>query len=38
MGKDLRRVSYAWEAVLAGDIDSLPEHIKLEEQASGLSF
>jgi hypothetical protein len=31
MGKDLWRVSCAWEAVLAGDIDSLPEHIELEE-------
>ena len=31
MGKDLWRVSCAWEAVLAGDIDSLPEHVELEE-------
>jgi hypothetical protein len=38
MGKELWRVSCAWEMVLAGDIDSLPEHIKLEEQARDLSF
>jgi hypothetical protein len=31
MGRDLWRVSCAWEAVLAGDIDSLPEHVELEE-------
>ena len=31
MGKDVWRVSCAWEAVLAGDIDSLPEHVELEE-------
>jgi hypothetical protein len=30
MGKELWRVSCAWEAVLAGDIDSLPEHVELE--------
>ena len=32
MGKDLWRVSCAWEAVVAGDIDSLSEHVELEEQ------
>jgi hypothetical protein len=31
MGKDMWRVSCAWEAVFAGDIDSLPEHVELEE-------
>ena len=31
LGKNLWRVSCAWEAVLAGDIDSLPEHVELEE-------
>ena len=29
MGKNLWRISCAWEAVLAGDIDSLPEHLDL---------
>jgi hypothetical protein len=29
MGKNLWRISCAWEAVLAGDIDSLPEHLEL---------
>ena len=31
VGKDVWRVYCAWEAVLAGDIDSLPEHVELEE-------
>jgi hypothetical protein len=31
MGKNLWRISCDWEAVLAGDIDSLPEHLELEE-------
>jgi hypothetical protein len=32
MGKEVWRVSCAsWEAVLAGDIDSLTEHVELEE-------
>jgi len=30
MAKALWRVSCAWEAVLAGDIDSLSEHLELE--------
>jgi hypothetical protein len=29
MGQNLWRISCAWEAVLAGDIDSLPEHLEL---------
>ena len=28
LGVDVWRVSCAWEAVLAGDIDSLPEHLQ----------
>ncbi len=36
MGKELWRVSCAWEAVLAGDIDSLAEHVELEEFARNL--
>jgi hypothetical protein len=31
LGKDVWRVSCAWEAVLAGDIDSLSEHVAEEE-------
>jgi len=29
IGTNLWRISCAWEAVLAGDIDSLPEHLEL---------
>ena len=38
MGKNLWRVCCAWEAVLAGDIDSLPNHVELEEWGTGLSY
>jgi|SRR5215210_555629 len=31
MERNLWRISCAWEAVLAGDIDSLSEHLELEE-------
>jgi hypothetical protein len=31
LGVDVWRVSCAWEAVLAGDIDSLSEHVELEK-------
>ena len=34
MGKHLWRVSCAWEAILAGDIDSLSNHLELEEGGS----
>jgi hypothetical protein len=34
MGKHLWRVSCAWEAILAGDIDSLSNHLELEEWGS----
>jgi hypothetical protein len=30
IGKHLWRVSCAWEAMLAGDIDSLSNHLELE--------
>jgi hypothetical protein len=33
MGENLWRISCAWEAVLAGDIDSLPNHLELQRRA-----
>ena len=35
-GIEVWRVSCAWEAVLAGDIDSLSEHIELEQWGRDL--